>query len=243
MRIISKFTDYFDSVMSEGQDLSLVYFRVMEQIHSADLRKANPALNELKDCLYGESGIPASEIFRQNSRDKKYDSLTVKYGLILFAGRIYPFARLNVNRMGLISQDPSIFFYKYLDLKEYTQKYGVDLNNKQTNYINRWNNKSQLSPEAHFEIDGSEKLLAYATKERIPSALMWDEQFPITINPRLSDVEFFRRLGPYEAFQEMSMFIGNMASPEKEPSQVEDKYKIIGHGFDLKQSFRKRPSS
>ena len=61
------------------------------------------------------------------------------------------------------------------------------------------------------------------------------------INPLLKDYEFYKIFNSFQAFQEISMFIGGvLGNKEKEIIEIADKYKIAQHGFD-KWSFRKEP--
>lgn len=57
----------------------------------------------------------------------------------------------------------------------------------------------------------------------------------------LGILEFFKVFDPYQAFQELSMWVGNMNSPENNMVQLSDKELIAKHGFD-KWSFRKMSS-
>ena len=61
--------------------------------------------------------------------------------------------------------------------------------------------------------------------------------------PVLQDLGFASIMSPEQCYQELSQFLGNVLreSPDsKPPVEVEDKFKIVGAGFDLKQSFRHR---
>jgi hypothetical protein len=64
------------------------------------------------------------------------------------------------------------------------------------------------------------------------------------INPKLEDLEFFRVVEPYTAFQEIEMYLSGILGKEV-PNLVEisDKSKILKHGHDPKYSFRKMPES
>jgi len=63
----------------------------------------------------------------------------------------------------------------------------------------------------------------------------------LIVNPLLKDYEFYKVFDSFQAFQEISMFMGGvLGRGEKEIIEVEDKYKITQHGFD-KWSFRKEP--
>jgi hypothetical protein len=62
------------------------------------------------------------------------------------------------------------------------------------------------------------------------------------INPLLKDYEFYKLFDTFQAFQEISMFLGGvLGNKEKEIINIADKYKIEQHGFDYKWSFRKEP--
>lgn len=64
----------------------------------------------------------------------------------------------------------------------------------------------------------------------------------ITVNPTLSQIAFFKVLDPWQAFQELEMFLGGIAAPENGPPVIiADKDRVMQHGFD-KMSFRKQPT-
>jgi hypothetical protein len=58
----------------------------------------------------------------------------------------------------------------------------------------------------------------------------------------LKDVEFFRIFDPYQAFQELTMYLSNIAEPRKPIPHISDEDMVSIKGFDDKTSFRK-PSS
>jgi hypothetical protein len=62
----------------------------------------------------------------------------------------------------------------------------------------------------------------------------------IVYNAPLKDLEVFRLVDTYTAFQEISMFLGGLAVPLKEIPQVPDKIMVGIKGFD-EWSFRKPP--
>jgi len=64
----------------------------------------------------------------------------------------------------------------------------------------------------------------------------------LRINPILRDWGFHTVIDPFTAFQEIQMFIsGVLGGSEKETINLSDKNKIVEHGFDPKWSFRKPP--
>lgn len=64
----------------------------------------------------------------------------------------------------------------------------------------------------------------------------------IRINDRLDRYDFVRAIDPYTAYQEIMMFISNIALPEKPIPDVSDADMIIAKGFDPRYSFRKDPA-
>ena len=67
------------------------------------------------------------------------------------------------------------------------------------------------------------------------------EKSKMVWNASLKEFEFFKVFEPYSAFQEITMFLGSLASPEKEIPEMTDDVKIGQKGFN-EWSFRKPPS-
>jgi hypothetical protein len=64
--------------------------------------------------------------------------------------------------------------------------------------------------------------------------------FFIRVDPLLNAYDFQRVVPPYEAFQQVSMFLGNMAFPNRPIPHVSDEDMAAAKGFD-RFSFRKDP--
>lgn len=62
-------------------------------------------------------------------------------------------------------------------------------------------------------------------------------------NGLLRNYQFARIVDPYQAFQRIEMFLGNLAAPEKPIPPRTDVEKLQSHGFDKKISFRKGKKS
>lgn len=60
-----------------------------------------------------------------------------------------------------------------------------------------------------------------------------------TWNGFLKPYQFMRIIDPYQAFQKIEMFLGNMAAPEKPIPKRSDIEKVKSHGFDPKMGFRR----
>ena len=61
------------------------------------------------------------------------------------------------------------------------------------------------------------------------------------MNAPLSDLDFAKVMPPYQAYQEIRMFLGNMAQPEKPIPQIDDETMVEIKGHGGKYSFRKPP--
>jgi hypothetical protein len=60
------------------------------------------------------------------------------------------------------------------------------------------------------------------------------------LNPSLRECGFERMKDSVTTFQEISTYIANVIVEQKPLAKVDDKHRIEQHGFDLKESFRRR---
>ena len=71
-------------------------------------------------------------------------------------------------------------------------------------------------------------------------AFVWTGDF-LEVNPRLSAYDFPRRVDPWTAWQELAVFLGNnLVEAAAPPRPISDQLKAEAHGFD-KASFKKQP--
>ena len=228
MRIISKFHDYYDTAMGLGTEFSKVYCRVLTQLDE------RLPLDRRRSTLFVETGIPTIH----EEHNAGADSATMDSFLVLFAGKLYP--GLKVKRMLSEAQ----YFYNIDSLVTYLAANRMGYFIRETpNRYHRARTKSDNIKD-HLELRGSEILLGYAIDSKIVVAL--EEYKPnnrsgriLTVNPNLSDIQFQKVFSPYEAFQELSMWIGGVLTEPDLPTLMTDKQKIISHGFDINKSFRK----
>lgn len=73
-------------------------------------------------------------------------------------------------------------------------------------------------------------------KYQVPIFTYINNQFEL--NSCLKNLEFYRLFDTWRTYQEISMFLGGMASPEKPIPHIDDKIMVEVKGFD-KYSFRK----
>ena len=233
MRIISKYRDYYDAGMGEGQDRSLVFVRHLE-IWDLQQNQVPPAT--LKPFLdYLSATRPGSVNVRRLPVAGLTD-LNLYFGAIWLAGRFYPFATLSVREVkNILPNDPQ-FFYDFDSLQQATAALGYEISEKASN---RFGRAPRAPARSFFELSGSDRLVPAAYEHRVGLASAFGSR--VQLNPRLQDFEFFRKLNPWEAYQELSMFWGNVAHPDMVPVTLSEKDRINQHGYD-KWSFRRRPA-
>jgi len=69
----------------------------------------------------------------------------------------------------------------------------------------------------------------------------WRAERKIEYNACLKEYEFYRMVDTYTAFQEVAMFWGGLAQPNRPTPEVTDKDMVTAKGFN-KWSFRKEPT-
>lgn len=228
MRILSDgLHDYYDSVQSVDQDRSITYIR------------------RRKDIIISDAKFPLPRWVDNGYYRTLFRCPRIKQYIVGFCGKIYPV-------LEIVWHDAPVKFC--FNLEE------VD------NYI-RSRIKQKALPEylAHGRKRVSVKYWPYALRQSIFRAFFekcevkissfgsffteyecpiflaihnnysdWD----IQLNGNLAAVEFFRVFDPYRAFQEISMYLSNLAVPIKPIPSIPDKVMVGAKGFD-KWSFRR----
>jgi hypothetical protein len=221
MRIISSFHDYYDVGQSLGQDQSLIYIREEKEIENA---------GQQLPCL----------TFRRNYID-------IAPFIIGFCGKIYPVLQTKIWETNYI---PTSLCFTLEDVDAYIhqhcKKKAVEIYHSKPEkcYKYRQNMPSRTSFEkyfAHYEVE-KEKHKTFFEKYGVPVfvvQVVWPhDQCHLTLNACLRRYEFFRVLDPYTAFQELQMYMGNIAQPDRSIPKVSDRDLATAKGFD-KWSFRK----
>lgn len=237
MRIISDFHDYYDVVQAQGQDQSLLYLRKQKE---------------------KELTIRPELIASNNGRYDQYFSRLlslVESAAIGFCGKVYPVVKINiatgngnVDSHGCYKiEDVDSLLEANLKDKDLDVYYG----NKSLRELGlRWPSGTSFSRKlfkGYFEKDQNALLAKFFTEERCPVFVMQyhgysKEKNKLVVNGCLKDWQFFKIFDTYTAFQELSMYIGGMAAPEKEIPDVSDSDMLVAKGYD-KWSFRKPPKS
>ena len=223
-----------------GQDQDLIY-----------LRRPVEESYDGKEMPFGD--LPKFTDWRSSPW---YSDLTVRTYIVGFCGKVYPILKLSLYRPN--EENPHATCFKMEDVEEFMVKVlkkrdFADYENK-----DRWRRRGRgvLAARnrkmfADFWEKWAEKKDAFQhlfDSHKAPIfianvAPKFDNDRKITYNGCLKDVEFFRAVEPFTAFQELSMYWGNVAQPNRPIPEVSDEDMLIAKGFDPKWSFRKEPAA
>jgi len=247
MRVISNFSDYYDGVLAYGHDDRDVVFNRREAvIYQEPLtgkalwygdHKFSPEYRKLEK-LFSNTCIHAMNYLKGN-RIARFEIVT-----ILLAGKAYGGIRVKISSM-LETFDET--FYDEEALFKFLEKHEVDVkdrNETMSRAWKRWNDPCMRTPREHLKLRGVD-FSDVALTMKAPIIVVIEKEYRegncAYANCRLEDYKFYRIMDAYTVFQEIDMFISGIMAPEGRPMvQIEDKYKILEHGFD-KHSFRKSP--
>ncbi len=147
--------------------------------------------------------------------------ICLEYVVIGFCGAFYPL--VIANKFG---KDP-LYCYSLEELAQVIE-------------ITRWGKYKEFY-ETVKSLKSDE--LFIANQAPIVIVELTGAQSKATWNGFLKPYNFVRIIDPFQAFQRIEMFLGNMAAPEKPIPARTDVEKLQSHGFDKKISFRKGKKS
>lgn len=233
MKIISKYKDYYDFVAKiYGEDSKIVFNRKPNELELT----INYAENEkdfysgLFQVAYYNNIDPVCNWFKWF---KEYGNLPRGYvERIIVCGKLYLIIHkiIDNNYPYKFEQTNLLTIQEYFDnyIKGSTNPWEIriiaDLCNANDKYINL--HKKFNSPVIYLKVNGT-------------SMRQNKVQLTALTNVSLLERRFETKIDAYQMFQDIQTFITNHLTPEIVIEKVEDKYKIIQHGFD-KQSFRHR---
>ena len=243
MRIISDFHDYYDSALSYGIDPNLIYLRKQQKLYYGfkitDKVKQLPGnldavLKPVLDILFkipeGIKGILA----RRND-----PHIDISSKIIGFCGRIYPAIDLNnvtyYSPQSLVSLMPSSILSRL--------KIDQNIMSDWISKTDKWNYGKRLTFHdwnKMIEEIGSKRFDDIFIEMKAPIFVCEYDNHAcnLVINPLLSKLSFQKIKSPTEAFQEISMYLGNQLAVQNDPSSViSDDILRDKKGFD-KWSFR-----
>lgn len=229
MLIVSKFHDYYDTAMGQGIDKTVVYQRTTDVAHW-DRHYVDPA-----------HSVP----YRVPVGDDRIELVCHELG---FCGEWRPFVVARLTYSSPLTFLPRVFYSPAL-LACFMQDVGFVDNSKRMRGAEGRPAliRSDAGREEYFKLYKDEALFI---QHKCPVILRhvgenaWDrcpkEQY--ILNPRLADWQFQKVKDPFQAFQDIYMYIsGVLGVGAREIVTISDKDKIHKHGFDA-QSFRKAPT-
>lgn len=235
MRIVGSKRDYYDCIQAHGQDQTLLYIRKPEEIH------------------YG-SRVPVTAgpvwPFPAISYWHYWDGFNVDQHIIGFCGKIYPMVSFRRYDPKIASvacftiEDIDKFVDDHLSDDSKERYYGRPGKRRRWRY---WGSTKRVDIVEHFNncAKKQDDFRGLFEERRSPVFVATystpaSRHGKIVYNELLRPYEFFRVFDPYRAFQEISMFMSNLAIPEKVMPVIPDELKIHSRGFN-EWSFRRPP--
>ena len=232
MRVISESKDYYDCIQAMGQDRSIVYVRKEKEVYVS------------KNWPFPPYGI-----------DSSLNKVGIQQFIIGFCGKIYPMIKLTCdppvpNEKQIVAfcftvDDVSAFMKAHLSNKYYKIYMGNSEIPRRWRWQWQWG-RTQEQVSKFIEQCKSQQndFFEMFIEEHCPIFVVYSrnwKDYTITYNALLKPYGFYRLFDPSQAFQEIAMFMGNMAVPEKDMPVINDEMKIHSRGFD-KWSFRTPPA-
>ena len=250
MRIISKFHDYYDSVMGHGQDEECIYLRRTVEYGKKKGKDIPPVIKDIRDLIdkhakndkptgwrIFNSGIDRIGVTHSKLYTYAWDTIN-----LLFCGKLYKGISVTkrswMDKAGMYHPDETSYFYSVETIVAHMEKEGIP--DKSVDSY-RWRKPILISAlVSKYFSDVKQPDINWMIANKVICVLQKGDT--ITVNPVLREIQFYKVFDAYTTFQELDMWVsGTLAYPQNEMIEVADKYKIIGHGFDEKYGFRTRP--
>ncbi len=253
MRIKSDFHDYYDCIQALGQDQSTVWIRKREEV-----------VYQKSYDFWGKRSDPLWPFPLFQERYRWFGSRTPLFSarIIGFCGKIYPvlvakhtpastcsckgcvertaichsiadidaFVLANFREkmvQGYYITEPKRRKYRYWESDHWPSDYRQEA-------LAQWFSKIEEARSKFEELFREHRTPVFVGYES------GDRSGKVVYNACLKEQEFFRVFQPQAAFQEIEMFFGGLAVPQRPIPEIPDKVMVGAKGFD-KWSFRKEP--
>lgn len=248
MRIVSKFSDYYDSVMGYGQDLTTTFVRKAEEVP-----KDSPLVNVLSSRdQFNRVGHMASRHPVPVEKCKlPYKWMSAHTFRVYFCGKTYRGVRVcfDEKKDFFAPSYKDHYAYDFEDLSQFLQTHGLLVKDICRGYFSR-EHEALKNLQFFLEKQGTDELMEQLIKHRVVIARYTDSRWNADgrywaehweTNGSLAEVKFFKVVDPYTAFQELDMYLsGVLGQQAREVVNISDKDRIHQRGFD-DYSFRKLP--
>jgi len=246
MRIISKTHDYYDCVMKQACDRSIIFTREMKDCLPSPFTKTMGTIVEASDTRSFKNSLWTRDC-------------NVRPILLFFCGRSIPMVAIELPLKS--GNERKTFIYRTEDIPAGTPKRVIPFIHEWiTNGVcdvslsyerittgrRKYRPSKSTTRRVDFAVRNAE-LTKYAIRNGIAYFAIepnYDRKNWITHYPILKDWEFYKAMPAFDAFQQIQMFLTNeLAQEKKMPMKpISDKLKAESHGFN-KWSFRKEPST
>lgn len=222
MLIVSKFHDYYDSALgASGVDKSIVYNRIYwENGGQPKSEKTDPKDFPLYKGDWG-SYLPRHNIHR----------VEIYQGVVIFCGKAYPVLMVpNVEHREFGMASPPKYRYIYNDFGQDEQLREQISQKDYATLVKKFEGEHVASLQ---NVDFSHLNKRYDAP--IVMAFEWRYgQFTISANPTLQNIEFYRAVSAYDAFQEIYRFIDTVLVKREDPfpAPLNEKTKLASKGMD-----------
>lgn len=183
--------------------------------------------------------------------------LSCKVFVIGFCGKIYPLVEKGLNLCYTLSDLDAVVESAFKDREVEAYRTSVKKNlwkkrslfrdwsySQRRELFEKWFNACEQQQDRFRDIFLDNKSPIFVAEYRsdwIRSIRKRSRVALVTFNAELKPFDFVRIVEPFTAFQEISMFMGNLAVPLKEIPEISDQDMAIAKGFD-DWSFRKLPT-
>lgn len=182
-------------------------------------------------------GQDQSLLYIRKKEEIKSPFHKLHYGFVIigFCGKLYPAYKVSNYHKDYITKYSGEWIHKWCysidDVIEFNEQHDQKLIKNNHLYIKQsFNNYRQMSSYMKLE----------TLFEKYP-IFVTNNYGTLTYNECLRQYEFYKIVDPFLAFQEISIFLNNIARPMKPIPEIDDKLLAEAKGFD-KWSFRKEPT-
>ena len=249
MKIISKLKDYYDSTQKYGHDSTFCYKR--EEINKYDDFITKVAKQrKVRWSMYDQ--IP--DVLQIHNTIIDYSNVSLKSFQIGFCGKVYNGLRVSYKNpnyfSGYTSEDNIEYFesfcYNTDDILHFIQKYTIPKKEKKEYKLDPDYKLRSISGLANYFDNKQEKLLPMFSIYNAPIFVYDTCVFGVNkkplflVNTNLNKYQFYKVKDPYQAFQDIEMYIsGVLGINAPYMTTIGNDSQIVKSGFDIKTSFRK----
>lgn len=244
MKIISKFHDYYDTAMAMGVDPNIIYKR-----ETKELDPDNKWFKKI--TLFSPIATSMNILNHRITRTEINERVPI---VLVFCGQIYRGVSLQLSdryRTEDSYKGPQIICWNIEQLDATLAKYKIPWDKPNNRGRYSYFTRSQLCKcdyelffqqtptnqqsiiDLHFNVDCPVIMITIGN--------MYLGEQKMYLNPSLKKIQFMKCLDAYSTFQQLSMFIGGvMGGVTPKMITIDDNIRLEMHGFDRKESFRKR---